>query len=181
MIWLFSRSSEQLFLLFPLPSMNYLSELFSPTVLVFAGIPGSEISACLCQVLILYLIPVLAFPPDTNEKSKIHFMSFSSVREIPVFSSSDIKCQPIPCGDDKRYYHRGWDTGILTTDSFGGLPVRKQLFFPVLVPRSFSKLSQYVSALCFILFLGRNHHCRVIPYSINAPNGWPAFSDRYSS
>lgn len=54
------------------------------------------------------------------------------------------------------------------------------IFLPVLVPRSFSKLSQYVSALCFILFLGRNRFCSLFP-GARAANSWPTRSHRCSS
>lgn len=55
--------------------------------------------------------------------------------------------------------------GILTTDQSGGIPWEKQLFiFPLLIPRSFSKWSQYVSALCFVLFLGSSHYDVLLPF-----------------
>lgn len=55
------------------------------------------------------------------------------------------------------------------------------VFFPVLIPRSFSKLSQYVFALCFVLFLGRNHYWCAIPFHTSAPNSRPICGHRYSS
>lgn len=59
----------------------------------------------------------------------------------------------------------------------GGIPVREiTIFFPVLVPSSFSTWSQHVSALCFILFLGRNHCWCASSFSTNAPKHWPAFT-----
>lgn len=101
---------------------------------------------------------------------------------IPMFSCAHIKCQPTPCWGDQRLCDRCQGGGILTADSFGDIPMRETtIFFPVLVPRSFSKLSQYVSTLCFILFLGRSYHWCVIPFCTNAPNSWPTCSHRYST
>lgn len=119
---------------------------------------------------------------DTHVKNKIPFIYISPVMCFPMFSCAHIKCQPTPCRDDQRLCDRCQGAGILTADSFGGIPMRETtIFFPVLVPRSFSKLSQYVSALCFILFLGRNHYWCVIPFHTRAPNSWPTCSHRYSS
>lgn len=116
---------------------------------------------------------------DTDVKNKIPFTYVSSAMYVPLFHCAHIKCRPTPCQDDQRLCDRSQGGGIFTADSSGGIPMRETtIFFPVLVPRSFSKLSQYVSTLCFILFLGRNHYWCVIPFCTTAPNSWPTYSHR---
>lgn len=171
-IWLFLRSTNWLLVVF-----SSVYELciwsFSPTVLGFHDIPSFQFSLFFCQMICFISCLVWLF----------HLWTGMWTRKPPlfpllIFSSmfSGTHCQLTPHRDDQKSSDRCQSGGTLTTHSFGeGIPVREiTVFFPV--PRASSTRSQHVSALCFILFLGRNHCLCVSPFSTNAPKSWPAFS-----
>ena len=174
-IWLFFRGSDQLFII-----SSSMYELciwnFSPTVLGFDGIPSFELT--LSDYNTLSRSWSGSSTSDTDVKNKIPFIYVSLSCLAVLISSVSPHHEEMTKGSviDARV------VVYLPQTSLGAFQWGETtIFFPVLVPTSFNKLSQYVSALCFILFLGRNHYWRVIPFSTSAPNSWPTCSHRYSS
>lgn len=95
---------------------------------------------------------------DTVVKNKIPFIYISSVTCIPTFSCAHVKHQPTHCGDKQRFYDGCSGGGVLLPASWQQSYLLFCFSFMIL-----QQINQYVSALCFILFLGRNHYWCLIP------------------
>lgn len=178
-IWLLFKGSDQFFF-FVISSSTYelcIWNSFS-TVLGFGGIPSFETT--LSDYNTLSHSWSGSSISGTDVKNKIPF-AYVSLLCFTVLISS---VSPHPVEMTRGSVIDARVVVYLPQTSLGAFQWGKQLFFffffLFLVPRSFSKLSQYVSALCFLLFLGRSHYWCVIPFSTSAPNIWPTCSHRYS-
>ena len=176
-IWLLFKGCDQFF--FVISSSMYelcIWNSFS-TVLGFGGIPSFEITMSDYNTLSHSWSGSSISGADVKNKILFAYISLSC---FTVLISS---VSPHPAEMTRGSVIDARVVVYLPQTSLGAFQWGKQLFFFFFlfwVPRSFSKLSQYVSALCFLLFLGRNHYWCVIPFSTSAPSSWPTFSHRYS-